>query len=243
MIPSLVINLARSPERWEHAKSQLKLVTSKFLRLDAVDARQLDLKDQSVDPMVASVIATQSHRRSHYEIDGRGAIGCFKSHIKCWETQVSMGIPWMAVFEDDIIWASVEAQTQVRNVLRGVGIPADARLFLLGYLEHSSSVDATTLRASSFTGTCAYVIHIDLARELLARARPIKYHVDMFINFVLTQLDLWRFVYALPRAACTGLTREFGTTIHSDICSMCFLDEGVVRWSLVGGAMAAALLL
>lgn len=90
-----VINLAASPERMEHSKSQLEAHGIKAVRVDGMDGRQINPNEYP--------IYDDSHAQLYM---GRsmtgGEIGCYESHRRALTAFVETGDPMGIVFEDDI---------------------------------------------------------------------------------------------------------------------------------------------
>lgn len=91
----LVVNLNRSPERWKAIKAQLDCLQIPVERLEAVDGKLLS--EEEVEKLTSSV-----HFSMGREL-GRGEIGCFLSHRKCWKRLLDSDEKYALVMEDDLI--------------------------------------------------------------------------------------------------------------------------------------------
>jgi GR25 family glycosyltransferase involved in LPS biosynthesis len=91
--PLLVISLANSVDRRTRMEAQLNSFTTFDWRfVNAVDGRLL--------PTSALMTLCQSFEWSR---NSKGTIGCFLSHVKCWEIVRDSGKPYSIVLEDDSI--------------------------------------------------------------------------------------------------------------------------------------------
>jgi glycosyl transferase family 25 len=102
-----VINLDRAPQRLERMASLFGELGLDFTRVSAVDGR--DLADR------------QARRGMYYDL-GSGEIGCFLSHIKCWDAATKADGEYTAIFEDDVHFGAGARELLVDTSW----IPADA---------------------------------------------------------------------------------------------------------------------
>lgn len=93
----LVINLDRSPDRWTSVKNQLCKINSDAQRVPAVDGKALD-------PHFIEKIQPPLHKKWRFPRTlSPGEVGCYLSHIKCWEQLLSSNEKWALIIEDDIL--------------------------------------------------------------------------------------------------------------------------------------------
>jgi len=94
-----VINLDRSPHRWESIHSQLQTLELSAERVSAVDKLQLESAYlQQIVPPISSSLKYYFPK----EIS-RGEVACFLSHKKCWERLAQSSEDWALILEDDAI--------------------------------------------------------------------------------------------------------------------------------------------
>lgn len=95
-IPILLINLDRSTQRLQAATEQLKRWDLPFTRISAVDGKSLDANtiNQVFD-------AATARRRYPYDLT-IGEIGCYLSHVKCWQYIVDQQLDFAVILEDDL---------------------------------------------------------------------------------------------------------------------------------------------
>jgi len=95
-IKCYVINLDRSKDRLEHITRVFDEQRLSFERVPAVDGAILSDEEfkQHSDKFILSRKLVKSE------------LGCFLSHRECWRRIVENDSPWVAVFEDDILFSS-----------------------------------------------------------------------------------------------------------------------------------------
>lgn len=92
----LVINLDRSPNRWEFISKQFANLNLPVTRVSGVDGNKLSAETQ---------LNLQPPLKEKWEFPRRllpGEIGCYLSHVKCWKILVESDDPWALIVEDDI---------------------------------------------------------------------------------------------------------------------------------------------
>lgn len=89
-----VINLARSPDRWEEfQRVNADIPDIRFRRFDAIDGYKFDMND-----VIASGFALEEMEKFY----SSGTIGCAMSHVALWDKAISLEKP-VTVCEDDAI--------------------------------------------------------------------------------------------------------------------------------------------
>lgn len=91
----LVINLKRSPERWNAIKTQLDRLQIPVRRIEAVDGREL-----SVGEMDGLCLPEDRFLGRRLQ---QGEIGGFLSHRKCWQELLDSQEQYALVLEDDLL--------------------------------------------------------------------------------------------------------------------------------------------
>lgn len=170
-----VINLDRSPQRLERMSTLFSGLGLEFSRIAAVDGRQLPAMTRPV-----------AQRPGGYRL-AEGEIGCFLSHINCWQAVAEGPDEFSVVFEDDVHFGE-----DVRAVLTDTNwIPADADLVKLETIMVRTFVDrreagsiagrAVRRLRKAHLGSGAYVISRRAARKLLELCTEIAEPVDVFM--------------------------------------------------------------
>lgn len=167
-----VINLDRSPQRLERMVSLFGELGLDFTRVPAVDGR--DLADR------------QARKGMYYDL-GNGEIGCFLSHIKCWDAAAKADGEYTAIFEDDVHFGA-----GARELLFDASwIPADADVVklettlvrtLVDYGRAGRAGDRSVRRLlDTHPGTGAYIVSRKGARKLLELSADFADPVDQFM--------------------------------------------------------------
>ena len=100
-----LINMGKNKERLEHfvkmySRSDLK--DKKFLRLEAVDGRNVDLEKLVTPKALNEILSSEKHgyRTKHYQLT-RGAVGCYLSHLSIYNLMQDSKADMALIFEDD----------------------------------------------------------------------------------------------------------------------------------------------
>lgn len=170
-----VINLDRSPERWDSIQKQLSSIHVNPHRVAAIDGRGREVSEfPECNP--------KQFRLSHGNLPLPTEIACSLSHIKTLREFLASGYSTAVVLEDDAILADDFADA-VAAALRH----SDQWDLLLLYGNHSGFpahlVDMTekySLCGLSFrqTGSVAYMINRPCAERLVASLVPIRVPID-----------------------------------------------------------------
>ena len=93
----LVINLARSTSRWESISARLDALGLEYQCVDAVDGKSCAPKilEQHYSPEI--------NRKTWHRPLTPGEIGCYLSHIDCWERIVDSQLDFALILEDDAV--------------------------------------------------------------------------------------------------------------------------------------------
>ncbi|MBA8904493.1 glycosyltransferase family 25 protein [Aminobacter ciceronei] len=167
-----VINLDRAPQRLERMASLFGELGLDFTRVSAVDGRDL--------------AGRQARKGMYYDL-GSGEIGCFLSHIKCWDAATKADGEYTAIFEDDVHFGAGARELLVDTIW----IPADADVVKLETTLVRTLVDRdSAARAGdrsvrrlrdTHPGTGAYIVSREGARKLLELSADFADPVDQFM--------------------------------------------------------------
>jgi glycosyl transferase family 25 len=187
--PAICISLARRPDRWTSIKASADAAGLPLERLEAVDAKEFDAVRHPAVSVGTAHNIQERLRRSHYEIDAAGAVGCSLSHFKAWQKLVDSGAPAMIIFEDD-----VEIPDDIRSRLSKVmtQLPPQWDMVTFYMTEFRSGLSACKpvgdgsnwWSCRSQMGAHAYMLSRHGAEKLLARAYPIELHVDAYMAYM-----------------------------------------------------------
>ncbi|WP_269930566.1 glycosyltransferase family 25 protein [Aminobacter sp. HY435] len=216
---NFVINLDRSPQRLERMSALFDSLGLEFTRIAAVDGRQL--------PPAARPV---SERGGGYRL-ADGEIGCFLSHIKCWQAIAEAPTEYSVVFEDDVHFGE-----DAGSILADPSwIPDDADIVKLETIMvrtfvdrcESGTVSGRSVRRlrQAHLGTGAYVISRRAARKLLELSTEITEPVDVFMFDPASHAWRHLVVYQVDPAVCIqDIVSEKGMS-GSELASMLAIER------------------
>jgi glycosyl transferase family 25 len=190
-IPMVCISLDRRKDRWDRFQLMAKAAGVSVERLPAVDARGFGAAPHQ-HPAISLTTAHNVYygqRRSHYEIDKAGAIGCSLSHFAAWNKLRSSGAPAIVVFEDDAV---IPKDFGARFATMVAQLPAEWDVVTFTNTRFSNNTrGCKPLRngtqwesCTSLMGAHGYMVSRRGAERLLAKAYPIELHVDAYLAFM-----------------------------------------------------------
>lgn len=175
-----VINLDRSPQRYERITSQLENQKIEFTRLSAVDGSELS--NRNVDSLYQ-----YAHADAYYKQLNKGEIGCYLSHINAWQRIVDNALDFAIVLEDD-----VNLMGDLSRIITLVKkLPDDWDYIKLA--EHSRT--RQVLHRQQFDSfqrvtynkiparACAQIISLSGAKKLLSQPEKILRPVDIDLQY------------------------------------------------------------
>jgi len=114
----------------------------------------------------------------------RGELGCYDSHVRIWKTIVAQKLPMTLIMEDDAnIRYTQQHATRLRQVfdeLKRLGKPWHM-LYIGGRGWKSGNLSPSVAVARSCNGLFAYVLTLEGAQLLLAKAKPFHKPVDVLV--------------------------------------------------------------
>lgn len=207
-----VANLDCRPDRWARF-TQIDTGLPNLQRFSAINASTMgDLLLNSEITESTKIRIVGRTRRSHEEIDARGAVGCSLSHITMWQEfslDPDPNVTHMIVFEDDTNLEPFRAPGSLAQYLQSMIdlLPSETwDVWLSGYnrLRDCSPWDtpqatpkiartvldpnahckcqADFLDIRSFFGTHCYIITREGAQKMIANALPIESHIDGYMS-------------------------------------------------------------
>lgn len=188
-IPIVCISLDRRPDRWATFQRYASVAGINAQRLSAVDASKLDVVNHPAVSLGTAHNIRFKQRRSHYEIDRPGAVGCSLSHFKAWEQLRSSDAPALIVFEDDTP-VMADFRHRLTRVLQELPDQWDIVQFQLTYWDGGITGckpipgQEPWQLCDALQGTYAYMISQEGARKMLERAYPIELHVDAYMAYM-----------------------------------------------------------
>lgn len=203
MIPTFVINLDRSKERWTRMQKALEdagFPSNSYQRFSAVEGKKLDRDYIKSILSVRAFFDLNKPRYEHRMFNNLGAIGCYLSHIKLAQHIVENQIPMALILEDDGI-----PNKDAMEKLQKLKLPEDGDMYILSaaFLPNGmiQSYDDNWYRLyNMFFGTQAYLLTFKGAQKILQKAFPIEVQVDAFIGMLSSLPDNYFKLYALKIA-------------------------------------------
>ncbi len=208
----VVVSLARRPDRWQAALTNLaRCGISEPMRAAAVDGRALE-----ADLIARLLVEPASVDRplEEYLQLTRPAVGCFLSHLAIWRAFLASGEERVLVLEDDAVPGPEFAPERNRAIMQAM--PRDADILLLGCTIMDGLAeptgDARFSRVYYYNGTFAYLLTRQGAYALLPRMLPVRTHIDNQISLALVDDPVGLRVYGCePRL----FGHDFG--VYSDV--------------------------
>jgi glycosyl transferase family 25 len=179
---SYIINLDRSPERYNHVAPKIESLGYQTIRIPAIDGANLSEKELLDSTNFTSFkIFTGVYPK-------RGTIGCSLSHFNSWKRFLESDNEFAVIFEDDVDFdpntlKNIIAKLQQNKDLWDIvtfeishnGTPLTLRI--LDGTPHKLSVYLTEI---SHTG--AYILNRNAAQKLIQKFFPIKMPVDHYMT-------------------------------------------------------------
>jgi glycosyl transferase family 25 len=214
-LPCVCISLARRSDRWTRFKEQPEVrALPNLRRFEAVDGKKIDLvSDKRVSAFTKKNILTHS-RRSHYELDSIGGVGCALSHIGVWREFLDSGSPYMLVFEDDaIVYPGLVASVNA-------ALPEDFDLIVLtrAYTPLSLVPADGFEPAKSFVLAHCYIISRRAAQIFYDEAFPITGHIDLYMS---TQCSLHKLKLYCSKTLAAPQFQQGSDIVTKPKCYIC----------------------
>ncbi len=172
---TLVINLARSPERLEEMRRQLSNTCLVWERFDAIEGAKVSLPDAAlVDPV--------EYARRHGKTYAVGELGCYLSHVYAYQRFLESEKLYALILEDD-----VQLLPQLEADLHGLyRHPEQWDLVKLSGVHRGTPLAVGKLGATTklsvpltrCTGSSAYLINRHAAQALCSNLLPMRLPFD-----------------------------------------------------------------
>ncbi|RUO75808.1 glycosyltransferase family 25 protein [Idiomarina seosinensis] len=185
-VPILLINLDRSKQRLQSATEQLNQWRLPFTRISAVDGK-------SLDENTVKRVFDEDNARCRYPYDLTiGEIGCYLSHVKCWQYIVDHKLDFAVILEDDLC---LNADTpKVLDQLRKITTEWDYIKLASPYkfrpyhiveqlTQSNPTISLVRYRQKIPSGTVAQVISYRGAQRLLQQRPPFFRPIDVDIQW------------------------------------------------------------
>ena len=201
-IPKYVINLDRRKDRMVsfNSGSGVPMLTN-LERWSGTDGKIINIDTDDRVSLFTKYNIIRGIRRSHMELNSKGGVGCYISHVEVWkhflETSTSeVGL----VFEDDVI-LDEGAVARIKDFIEKSTVLRDSTMWdfcilspYFGNKKHEPihSDDPYCIRLIEFNGLTGYFINKKGIKKILPMVYPIQGHVDWFLSICaqLQYLDL-----------------------------------------------------
>ncbi|ARD20412.1 glycosyltransferase family 25 protein [Shewanella japonica] len=177
-----VINLDKSTERMAFMRQQLELLNIDYERVPAVYGKDLD------DAEIHTVFNEKANLAKYDKVLNVGEIGCYLSHINCWNMMVSQGLDFALILEDDSV-LNPELLSLIQSISQ---LPSSWDYIKLCHgRKQKKVIDSIELTELFSLSTCLKLpsstrgqfVSISGAQKLLASATPITRPIDIDIQY------------------------------------------------------------
>lgn len=179
---SYIINLERSPKRYNYVAPKVESLGYEIIRIPAIDGANLSEKEliDTTNFTAFKIFAGEYPRR--------GTIGCSLSHFNTWKKFLESDNEFAIVFEDDVDFdpstlKNIIAELQQNKNLWDVvtfEISHNGTPLTLKKLNESQNKLSLYLTEISHTG--AYILNRKAAQKLMQKFFPIKMPVDHYMT-------------------------------------------------------------
>lgn len=197
-MPVLCINLNSKQEQWEARKKHLTQEGFQQVhRFSAIDGQGLNC-DQAPLSLFARYLLNHPNKRSaHEQVNSLGQIGCYLSHVGCWQMMIDKNWPECIITEDDIV---LHPNSLCHIQASYEALPTDWDFLSFAYLQCRDEAWGSSQcsrfgrpfgsllkRCGMFFGLQGYILSQRGAKILLKNAYPIEAQVDAYISFLAVQ--------------------------------------------------------
>ncbi len=232
-LPCVCISLARRPDRWNRFIQQPEVRSGLpgVRNFAAVDGKTIDLRaDSRISAFTKKNILNKT-RRSHYELDSIGGVGCALSHIGVWKEFLDSGEPYMLVFEDDAVVYPGFVR-RVNEALEPLGDNFDLIVLTRAYKAATSAFGHPTgfgqpsafgrptdfEKASAFVLAHCYIISRKAAQIFYDEALPITGHIDLYMS---AQCEIKGLRLMCCRAIAAPQAGATSDIVTKPVCHIC----------------------
>ena len=251
----ICISLDRRQDRWDLISKEAVTAGIPLTRVKAVDASTFVAHQHPAVSVATAHNIYFKTRRSNYEIDAAGAVGCSLSHFKVWEDLLASSAPATLVFEDDAT-IPVDLAPRLNHVL--ANLSPDWDVLQLQRTKFGSGIsgckpiqnDDPWQLCTSLIGTHAYIVSRRGAKRMLEYAYPIEMHVDAYMAYM-ARLErirmIWHPIIDIPQRSATsniehGNGRICAVPTNMDDQDMVALSINSIIGIMVIAGVAGALL-
>ncbi|WP_228768488.1 glycosyltransferase family 25 protein [Shewanella sp. TC10] len=176
-----VINLDKSTDRMAFMQQQLNQLNIEYERVPAVYGKELS------EAEISNIFDKKTNLEKYDKVLNVGEIGCYLSHVNCWNDMIDNQINYALILEDDSI-----LDKGLVDLIESVGKLAEQwdYIKLCHGRKKKDIIDFITLNDQFSLGTCLKLpsstrgqfVSLSGAKKLLATAMPISRPVDIDIQ-------------------------------------------------------------
>lgn len=180
-----LINLNYRKDRLEIFKNTYNFHNIDYEVIPAIDGNNLDInrlyKQQILGEYCMNTM-NKNIRDFHYEINTKGAIGCYLSHIEVWKKiKENKNCNYGIIFEDDIDINNNITEKVIYNYISN--LPNDWDILLLNKNRVVMTREKNNLfKVSKFICTHSYIIKRSSIDKILKKILPINQQIDFKLS-------------------------------------------------------------
>lgn len=183
-IPVYVINLRDRPNKKAKMMRELEYNNVKATFVEAIDGRKLNLPEMKYNEIIKDALDYRKLRK--------GEIGCYLSHIKCWDLMEKNNQKYALILEDDVIFSDnfrddfnrffdYISKNSIDWDIISLGRRCKTGWFDKPCLEGKRIYGNAFIPETMGYGAFAYIIKLDTTRKLLKTTFPISKPIDVII--------------------------------------------------------------
>ena len=191
-IPKFLINLDKRQDRLKKFMNGTGVKDLTMLkRISAVDGTTINIDTDNRVSIFTRYTITTNERRSHMELNTKGGVGCYISHVEIWRNFLEhydseVGL----VLEDDLVFNEKNVK-DIRSYIDNSPILQNTDMWdfcILGayygtkYHESVYPDDNNCMTIMKFEGMTAYLINKKGIKKILDKVYPIQGHIDGFLS-------------------------------------------------------------
>lgn len=202
---ALIINLEKDVDKMKNISKQCNTIGISFTRIDAVSGKNMDKKDKKLNTSDWC-----------FNYCTNTMIGCWLSHVKCWEYIVANNLDNVLILEDDALFDKnfKEKFNEISSK-----IPCDWEMIILGQLinilpgdinifsfpnsickilqgrtdifDNGTKIDNNLYKTNFFTGAHSYILRNSCAKKFLQIFSKAEGHIDMSLSDIIGDINCY----------------------------------------------------
>lgn len=190
-IPKYIINLDRRRDRWSTFQMASGFSSLKNVRRwSGTDGKLINLDTDNRVSLFTKYNIIRGLRRSHMELNTKGGVGCYISHVEVWKDFLEKGEGEVGMILEDDALMDVGTVQKILHYVNNSEVIQNTDLWDFcilaphgGNIKHGPMYpgDDTCIRLMEFTGLTGYLFTKKGIRKILPNVYPIQGHVDWFM--------------------------------------------------------------